>query len=166
MSVLSFGGARAFLFFACLALAVAACSNPVEHEDDHGDEVEGFAVVQDGAVVYQWLDNEATCASPPCGITVTRGQTSGVLTVRLLDHDGEPLAADALDDEFSLAFVVQDPLVATTLMRDSNGRWAFQVEGKGLGQTRMEIRLMHGNHADRQTPPVSDARALTIRVVE
>ena len=156
-------------FFLAAFVVLAGCDdNPADHDDhdhDHDDhaEVEGIQILDGDAVLYQVLEGEVTCDTAPCGITVAAGQTLTALEVAWVDHDGDEVHSEDLDDEFSLGFSVVNPAVAIV---EQNGRFGLNVRGVVAGTTAMQVQLNHDGHADLTSPPVSNASALQITVTQ
>ena len=154
-------------FFLAAFVVLAGCDdNPADHDDhDHDDhaEAEGIQIIDGSTVLYQVLEGAVTCDAAPGGITVASGQTLNALEVAFIDHDGDEIHAEDLDDEFSLGFSVVNPAVAIV---EQNGRFGLNVRGVIAGSTAMQVQLNHDGHADLTSPPVSDASALQITVTQ
>lgn len=151
---------------AALILFSACSDNPADHDDhDHEEhaDAEGLRVMQGSAMLYQVLEGAVTCDSAPCGITVSAGQSITGLEVAFVDHDGDEIHGEDLDDEFSLGFSVANASVATIAQ---NGRWGIDVSGVSTGTTAIQLMLNHDGHADLTTPPTSSSSALTITVTQ
>jgi len=154
----------AFLLSAFVILT-GCDSNPADHDDDHEEhaEVEGIQVLDGTTVLYQALDGNISCDAAPCGITVSTGQALNGLEVAFIDHDGDEVHSEDLDDEFSLSFTVASPGIAVV---EQNGRFGLNVTGVVPGTTRMQVQLNHDGHADLTSPPVSNSDALLITVTQ
>ena len=157
----------ASLFSVAFALVfLTACdSNPADHDDDHDHdehaEAEGIQILNGSTVLYQVLEGEVTCDTPPCGIALAAGQSLTGLEVAFIDDDGDEVHSEDLGSEFDMSFSVVSPGIAVV---EANGRFGLNVTGVVPGSTRMQVQLNHDGHADLTSPPVSDDRALTITV--
>ncbi len=143
-------GIAVILLVSALMGGLVACDNPAEDDhdhDDHAEEVEGVALVIGGDEAVRVLEAEVDGS-----LTVTEGETTGDITVEFLDHDGEEVHADELDDEFSLGVVVQGDEIVTVAYP---GRWTFTLEGDEAGDTAIRVQLLHNDHADFTTPDIS-----------
>lgn len=54
---------------------------------------------------------------------------------------------------YSLGFAITDTSILTTV-KDSPTDWAFHLKGKKIGSTSLELRVLHGSHADVITPKI------------
>ncbi|MGB0651495.1 MAG: hypothetical protein ACPG8N_07060 [Rhodothermales bacterium] len=166
MSLLTLRKSSLAFFLAAFVVLAGCDDNPADHDDhDHDDhaEAEGIQIIDGSTVLYQVLEGAVTCDAAPCGITVAAGQTLNALEVAFIDHDGDEIHAEDLDDEFSLGFSVVNPAVAIV---EQNGRFGLNVRGVIAGSTAMQVQLNHDGHADLTSPPVSDAIALQITVTQ
>ena len=154
-------------FFLAAFFVLAGCDdNPADHDDhDHDDhaEAEGIQILDGDAVLYQVLEGEVTCDASPCGITVAAGQTLTALEVAFIDHDGDEIHSEDLDDEFSLGFSAVNSAVAVV---EQNGRFGINVRGVAAGTTAMQVQLNNDGHADLTSPPTTNAGALQITVTQ
>ncbi len=151
---------------AALLILTACSDNPADHDDhDHDDhaDAEGVRILDGATVLYQALDGEITCDVAPCGISVATGQTLTGLEVAWIDHDGDELHEEDLDDEFNLGIAVVAPGIAIV---EQNGRFGINVTGVVPGTTRMQVLLNHGDHADLTSPPATSSDAITITVTQ
>ncbi len=159
-----FGASSLFSIVFALFFLTACSDNPADHDDDHDDhaEAEGIQILQGATVLYQVLEGVVTCDTAPCGITLASGQSLTGLEVAFIDDDGDEVHSEDLEeDEYSLAFSVDNAAVATV---EQNGRFGLNIQGVAAGTTRMQVQLNHDGHADLTSPPMSDERALTITV--
>jgi hypothetical protein len=129
-----------------LAGMVAACKkNPVNPDDDHAD-AEGLVLRMNGVDI----------------VTVKEGQVSGSISVKV-GEETDHIAVYFLDDhndrfqptgkDYSLGWALGDETVAG-VYRDPGEEWEIHIVGKKVGQTTIEIRLLHVGHVDFRTPPI------------
>lgn len=147
-----------------LSLMAGCDGNPVDDDDHDHAEVEGLALILNGVEIYRVLEGVVSCTPATCGVTVAEGQETALITVEFLDHDGDEIHADDLDDDFSLGHVIADASIAEFEQHAGDGKWSFHVHGEAAGQTRMQLQLLHVGHADFTTPPTSDANAILVVV--
>ena len=153
----------AFLF---LLGGLAACDSVEADGDDHAHEhteAHGLRLVLGGTPIYQILQGTVTCPAAGCGVEVAAGAASGVITVELLAEDGDEIHTDDLDAAFRLGHALQNPALATVQQED--GAWRFQVHGEQVGTTTLRLDLLHNDHADFSTPPLTSSDAIPVRVV-
>ncbi|MEX0821889.1 MAG: hypothetical protein WD021_07070 [Rhodothermales bacterium] len=136
----------AVLVFGFIGL-VAACDNPVEDEldDDHA-EVEGVALMVGGEEVVRVLEGEVTGE-----LEIAADGGSVEIDVEFLDHDGDRIHAEDLDEDFSLGWEIADESVVTA---SQTGDWSFSLTPGAAGVTDLSVQLMHGGHADFTTPDI------------
>lgn len=134
------------LVFGLIGL-VAACDNPVEDEqdDDHA-EVEGVALMVGGEEVVRVLEGEVTGE-----LEIAADGGSVDVDVEFLDHDGDRIHAEDLDEDFSLGWELSEEGVVTATQ---TGTWSFSLTPVSAGVTDLSVQLMHGGHADFTTPDI------------
>ncbi|MBO6575692.1 MAG: hypothetical protein JJ896_11865 [Rhodothermales bacterium] len=157
----------ATLFVLPAVLFLAACdSNPVDDDDhdDHADEIEGIAVMMNGAEVWRVLEGEVTCATAQCGFAISAGEETPLISVEFLGHEGEEIHSEDLGAEFSLGHAFATEGIAEFEQHSEDGKWAFHLHGESAGTTGFQLRLLHNDHADFTTPPVSASNAIQITV--
>ncbi len=142
-------GIAVFLSVFVILGGLTACSNPAEDDEDHdehAEEIEGVALVLGDDEVVEVLDAGVTGS-----LSVEEGETTGEITVEFLDHDGEEVHAEDLDDEFSLGVEVQGDEIVTVAYPE---RWTFTLHGDEAGDTAIRVQLLHDGHADFTTPDI------------
>ena len=156
------------IFALLMAFGLTACDdNPVDddHDDEHA-EVEGLALVINGVEVYRVLAGVVTCDDEPCGITVEAGAETPLIRVEFLDGEGDEIHAEDLDDDFTLGHEIDDTSIAEFEQHAEDGRWNFHIHGEQSGVTEMQLQLLHVGHADFTTPPLGNANAIAIAVIQ
>lgn len=151
------------------AIGAAACGdNPVDDDNDEHSEVDGLRLILNGVEVYRTLEAEVSCQQEPCGIDVAEGSETALIRVEFLDHDGDEIHDEDLDEGFSLGFEIADPAIADVEQHDEDGKWNFHIVGLQAGETKMIVKLVHGadQHDDFKTLPLTDPNALTVRVAQ
>lgn len=165
MSILTLRKSSLAFFLVAFVILAGCGDNPADHDDDHEEhaEAEGIQILNGSTVLYQVLEGEVTCDAAPCGVSVAAGQSLSGLEVAFIDHDGDEIHAEDLDDEFDLSFSVVNTATAVV---EQNGRFGINVRGVAAGTTRMQVQLNHNGHADLTSPPVSDSNAILITVTQ
>ena len=70
-----------------------------------------------------------------------------MLSVRFIAEDGDLFTPDP-DGGWSLAWDIADESVAEVEHHEEDGAWAFHIIGLEEGQTTIELKINHGDHAD------------------
>lgn len=127
-----------------VSLSVSACKSA--HDDDHLD-IGSFRILSNGEVVAQQNGTTVTGS-----ITLARESTSSVMTLEFRDPEGSVLSIT--DEDLYLEIDSNNPGVV--LAQNSNeSRWSFTLTGVGAGSASIVVKLMHGNHADFESRPIS-----------
>ena len=130
---------------------LTACNDT--HDHDHMDIV-GFEIRQNDQVIVTQARNPQSGEIEVTGrIDVQSGETTPLLTVVFIDPDGRPLTIT--ESDFSLNVNPVNTTVINVHHNPSQARWGFTVEGKQAGTETIQISLMHGNHADFESRPVT-----------
>lgn len=139
--------AKTFLFVALIALA-GACDNPAEdNEDDHDHaEVEGAILMVGGTEIVRVEEGEVSGE-----IEIEAGGSAVEIEVEWLDHDGDHIHGEDLDEEFSLGWQLEGDDVVTASQSDT---WSISLTPVAAGETQFSVQLMHGGHPDFTTPNI------------
>ena len=126
----------------------SACDkdNPVEAHENHND-AEGVILMIDETVIVRIEEGEVKSGE----VSVKTGQTTKAITVFFLDHDGDPFIPA---EEASSLYVDIDDKEIAGQANVAGQPWQFTVIGKKTGTTQLELKLLHGDHADFTAPPV------------
>ena len=156
------------LFLIVSSVIWSGCDdNPADHDDDHdhGDhaEVEFLQLVMDDVIIYNHNTEtgEVSCEIGACGVRVAPGERTALISVQLLNDEGAEVHLEDLGEEFSLEHEIDDGAVASLEWEDLS---SFYIRGENAGATRMQLRLMHGDHEDLITPPLSFDTAISVVV--
>ena len=132
------------------AMVLAACSDSPMEPDDHA-EPEGVEIVMNGNVIASYDGDTQTWTGE---LEVDEGEETPHMTVRFVDHDGNPIP---LDGDFYLEVDVEDESIAE-FEQDTPGEFGGHLHGNMEGETDVTFKLMHGTvgqgHADFVTQPV------------
>ena len=138
------------LLFAVLMMLVAGCNETMVEPDEHA-EPEGVHLVMSGNV-FATYDGETQSWTGEMEVDV--GEETPHITVRFVDHEGDPIP---IDDDLYLDVEVQDESIAE-FEQDTPGEFGGHLHGETQGQTGVTFRLMHGavgsGHPDFVTMPV------------
>lgn len=137
-------GIAVIVFFVMSGLV--ACDNPAEDDHDEHADAEGLALVLGGEEVVRVEEAEVSGS-----LTVGVGETTSDITVEFLDHDGDEVHAEDLDEEFSLGVEIRGSEIVTVA---NTGRWTFTLQGDEAGDTAIRVQLLHDGHADFTTPDI------------
>lgn len=141
---------RPFAVVAGLALVLAACESATEPEEEHY-EPEGLELVMSGRVIASYDGDTQSWTGE---LEVDEGEETPHITVRFVDHDGDPIP---LGDDTYLDVDIEDESIAEW-EQDSPGEFGGHLHGHMEGETDVTFMLMHGavgsGHADFVTTPV------------
>lgn len=139
-----------FAVLAVLALLLGACSESMTEMEDEHAEPEGVHLVMGGTVIASY-DGETQNWTGE--MEVEAGEETPHITVRFVDHDGDPIP---IDDDLYLEVEVEDESIAE-FEQDTPGEFGGHLHGEAEGQTGVTFRLMHGavgaGHPDFVTTP-------------
>ena len=138
-------------FMTLAALILAGCSDTTEPEEEEHAEPEGVELVVSGRVIASY-DGDTQSWTGEMEVDV--GEETPHISVRFIDHDGDPIP---LDDELYLEVEVEDESIAE-FEQDTPGEFGGHLHGISEGETDVTFMLMHGEvgsgHADFVTRPV------------
>ena len=133
-----------FFIIISLAVSVISCS---DDNDDINDPKEHFEAI--GTAVY-----DATGAEV---LRILRGTATDTLVTKvgvLSDHfdvkfinDDENIVNAPNDDETTMGIDVSDTNLLE-IEQDEPGAFEFHLMGKAIGETSIEIKILHAGHAD------------------
>jgi len=131
------------LFIISFIVAFTACSSddPVAPHEEHFEAI--------GTVIYDGTGAEI--------FRILRGVTNDTLFAKvgvLSDHydvkfinDDEQVVNPPDDDDLSMGIDITDPNLLE-IEQDEPGEFEFHLMGVAEGLTTIEIKILHGNHAD------------------
>jgi len=136
---------------AALALVLGACSDSMTEAEDEHAEPEGVELVLGGQVIASYDGDTQTWTGE---LEVDEGEETAHITVRFVDHDGDPIP---IDDDLYLEVDIEDTSIAE-FEQDTPGEFGGHLHGHMAGETDVTFKLMHGavgsGHADFVTQPV------------
>jgi hypothetical protein len=133
------------LIFVLLVVSLAACKNPVERDDDHA-EAEGLVLRMNGVDIVTVKEGRVTG-----GISVKVETETDHIEIYFLNPHGERFKPTG--DSYSLGWAMTDQTIAD-VKQEPGKKWEIHIRGKKVGQTMLELRLLHAGHVDFRTPQI------------
>lgn len=141
------------------AVLIAGCDNPAgDDHEEHADPA-GLQLVMNGEVLLTYMNNEVSGQ-----LNLVEGVETDLITVEWLDENGEEIHGEDLDEAYSLDWEIEDENIAQVERHNEDGRWSFHMHGESAGVTKIQLMLLHGDHADLSTPAVNQDDAITVNV--
>jgi len=151
-------------FLLIIAIAAILFTTACEHGHDHDKDGDHFKA--QGMVIKTEIDS--------IYIRIVEGQIDPTYNIKFmvpLNEMTQEYSITFLDKDFNEITTVPEDIKFSGLVRDNTiaevyqkqgeeGKWKFSVRGLKLGATTLEIRAMHGSHADFRAP------AIGIEVIE
>jgi hypothetical protein len=130
-----------------LVILGAACSedNPTPLNEDHFEAV-GLKLRQNGVDIVTVANGQVSGE-----IEAIEGLTTTLISVRFIDEDGDEGIPQG--DEFGLNLNINDESIAT-IVQHAGEDWSFHVKGEAHGEASLTVSLLHGDHADFESPPI------------
>ncbi|KAA3655729.1 MAG: hypothetical protein DWQ10_17010 [Calditrichaeota bacterium] len=133
-----------------LSFSFYACDedNPVndDGDNDHAEAV-GLVVLQSETEIVRYENGAVTGE-----ITLKAGEATQLSVLFINDHDGELFSPD--EDHHSLDWTVADQTIADLSQDGITAAWEFQVSGEKVGNTTVELKILHEDHADFVSLPI------------
>ena len=146
-----------------VGLVTISCDDDNPAASDAHLDAEGFALEVNGTEVYRQLEGTIT---GDLSVAV-----NGILevSVHFLDHDGEEIAHEEGEEEGEedeLSFSISDSSIISVVAEeheegsgDEDGEehheLGFELTGLSVGTTTFTLSLMHEDHADYTSLPIS-----------
>jgi hypothetical protein len=136
------------LLLTLLGLVVfQACDNHVhDHDDDHAEPV-GFFLRESGVNIVTYQN-----ATVQGSITVQAGDETGLVSVVFIDEDGDEFTPEG--DVYSLSLETTSTNFEFE-QHAEDGKWRFHVVGLQAGTGTFTLKLMHGDHSDFRSQPIT-----------
>lgn len=145
MSLKNISPLRAIALIA--VLGVAACNNPVEHNDEHIDGADGVEITDiAGAVIATYAEGAWTFTTGDA-LHLHPDEESEVRIYFIAD-DGDRFQVPLSGDEYTLRIDFDHP-IAEYEGHSDHGHFV----GLAAGETSANIQLYHGSHPDFETDP-------------
>lgn len=130
-----------------ILLISAGCSKDSTEPDHTHADAEGLTLTLNGVEVVRIEEGAITG-----GISVSAGTETALISLQFLDHDGDEFVPD--DEDYSLGYSFANGDIAEWEQHSEDGKYRFHVVGKAAGSTTLTLELLHGDHADYQSPPI------------
>lgn len=135
------------LFFGC-------DDNPVDdnhdEENDHTEAV-GLIILDSGNEIVRYENGMISGI-----INVKVNEETPLLSVKFIDdHDGDLFTPE--DDHYNFDWTISNESIAEVEQHAEDGKWKFHIKGKSVGATTIEIKILHGDHADFVSLPIAIA---------
>jgi hypothetical protein len=147
----------ALMLIALLFVLLSGCkeSNPVEQEEHFEPEGWLFENLNEIPVLVVWrAEIQSEWNNNSLSNRFTVGINDSVLIkTRFLDSSGLIMEYPQ-DQEYSLGWLLANNIYAD-ISPDPVDRWSFWLRGVSSGSTTVEMRVLHGGHADVITPLIS-----------
>lgn len=128
-------------------MAFQACKNNVNDSDHNHAEPVGFFLRESGVNVVTYQN-----ATVQGSITVPAGGETGLISVVFIDEDGDEFTPEG--DVYSLALETTSTNFEFE-QHPEDGKWRFHVVGLQAGTGTFTLKLMHGEHPDFLSQPIT-----------
>ncbi len=138
-----------YVTLVCASIFYAGCAkNPVkDHHGEHNEAV-GLVILRGNEEWVRYQDGNVTGS-----IYVKSGTETPLLSIRFIDEHEGSLFTPAVAHS-SLAWTIADPSIAEAKQNLGDDPWSLRIVGKAVGTTSIEIKIMHGDHADFVSLPI------------
>lgn len=149
-----------FLIVTIFSVLLISCTNPAS-DDEHDEHTEpfGLKLIMNGETIIEYFDGQVSGQ-----LNVNEGEDTSLITVRFLNEEKEVLHEEDLDEDLRLGWDIQNEQILEIEQHDEDGKWRFHVHGKSAGTSKIQFKLMHGDHADFETPAVDSENAIEVEV--
>jgi len=124
---------------------LTSCDNPVDSDDEHA-EAEGLVLVDAGDTILTVQNAQVSDT-----LEVVLDEAVRIYEVIFLDGDGDQIAEEEFDDDFSLGWTVSNESV---LSATQASRWSIEIAGLQADTTALVLQLLHLGHPDFTTPEI------------
>ena len=137
------------------------CHDDHDHDDDGDDhtDADGFVLESNGVEVYREFEGAITN-----NLNLSVNGTLD-LSVHFLDHEGNEIEHEDEEgeEEDELSFVISDSQIVSIMVEEheedgneeEHHELGFELTGLSVGSTTFTLSLMHGDHADYTSLPIS-----------
>ena len=139
---------KKFLLLLLVPFIFLNCEDTHDHDDDHADVV-GFEIMNGTNELVHQHDGEVHGS-----ISLTVNTSLSELKVVFINPDDKPVAVNT--EEYGLQVLSANPaVVSISDIHVHDGEFEFSLNGVSEGTTEITVSLMHGNHADFESRPIS-----------
>jgi len=136
------------LILLIISLFITGCDHGHDHDHNGHADAEGLVLVMNGVEIVKVWEGKVTGK-----ITVKAGEETPLIRTFFLDDHQDRFAPEEKD--FFLMNEIANTDIAEFEQHSSDGKWNFHIEGKSAGSTTIVLKLMHVDHVDFLTPPVT-----------
>jgi hypothetical protein len=139
--------------FALILPVLISCSdeNANKHDDDHF-EAEGIIIRDATKGIFMKIYQGAFDTDYSTSFILSEGTESDHFDISFIDDHGNEIHAPE-NDEYTLDWTLDNPELVE-LERHEEDEWEFHLDAKTKGTTYIELRVIHGGHADFRTPKI------------
>ena len=135
------------IFILLISFSTSCSKSSTEPMEEHAD-AEGLTLTLNGSEVVR-VDEGSVTGS----ISIPVGTETARITLHFLDHDGEEFTPD--DPDFSLGHSFSNNGIIELKQDAGDGTFNFHLDGIATGTTTLTLELLHGDHPDFQSPPIT-----------
>lgn len=131
-----------------LLLIIQSCENHAHDHDENHQEPVGFFLKSSGVQLVEYRAPN----DPTGSIVVPVGDETDLITVSFISEDGDEFTPDV--PEYSLQLETASSHFEFE-QHAEDGKWRFHVKGLTVGTGTFVLKLMHNDHADFTSRPVT-----------
>ncbi len=132
-----------------ISLFITGCDHGHDHDHNHDHaDAEGLVLVMNGVEIVKVWEGKVTGK-----ITVKVNEDTPLIRTFFLDDHQDRFVPE--ENDFFLMNEIANKDIAEFEQHSSDGKWNFHIEGKAAGNTTIVLKLMHVDHADFLTPPIT-----------
>lgn len=131
-----------------ISLFVSGCDHGHDHDHDVHAEAEGLVLVINGVEIVKVWEGKVTGK-----ITVKTGEETPLIRIFFLDDHQDRFVPE--ENDYFFAHEIANTESAEFEQHSSDGKWSFNLKGKAAGNTTIVLKLMHVDHVDFLTPPIT-----------
>jgi hypothetical protein len=147
--------APVFAFVLIAVFAISCDDDPIAPQSDHFEAV-GMVIFQSGAMVLDYYGPEYDAGDQTAYLD-TLYASQGLnphWSVRFYNEDGDLVDPPEEDNQWFAADFANPDLAELWWHEGEDGEFDFHLKGNQAGQTTVEFKIMHIDHADFTTLPI------------
>lgn len=115
-----------------------------DNHDEHRDAW-GIVLMMSGTEIARQFGEEVSYSDAD-QLEVIAGEETPLINVQFLDEDGDTFVPE--DDDYSLAWEIEQQGVFDIEQHEEDGKWAFHIVGLNGGEAHIVFQLLHLDHTD------------------
>ena len=135
------------ILLACITLF--ACKDDSTSPEHKHFEAVGMVITNSGNEIVRNENGKVTGK-----ISVKEGEETALLSVKFIDEHNGNLTVPK-EDHYTLGYKIADETFAEFEQHADDGKWKFHIHGKKAGSTTIEIKILHNDHSDFVSLPVT-----------